>query len=619
EPASQKTTFKILYDNNYLYVAVKAHDDQPDKIKKRMSRRDGFEGDMVTICIDSYFDKMSAFSFTLSASGIKGDEMVTLDGDNWDATWDPIWYGSTTVHKQGWDAEFKIPMDQLRFDNRPEQVWGLQVSRYISRLDEWDDWRYVPKTNNGYVSHFALLYGINNIKPRKQNDVMPYVVSKLETYKKEEGNPYADGLDLKPNLGVDGKLGITNNFTLDYTINPDFGQVEADPSEVNLTSFETYLDEKRPFFVEGKNITNFNLTMGNAPYSRDKLFYSRRIGREPQHSVDLEDGQYQLRPENTTILGSLKLTGKTSKGLSVGIIESVTDKEKALIYNQAALDNKERNEPVEPLTNYTVARAEKEIDKGNTKVGGMFTSTNRKLESDNLDFLHKNAYTGGVNFTQFFFNKNYYVAANAVFSHVEGSTNAIKRTQESGVRYMQRPDVDYGYDTANTSLTGTGGSVHLGRDANKGLRFITWLAWRSPQLALNDVGYLNRGDLLTHLTWVGYQVSEPFFIFRQANINVNHWHSWDFEGRQMNHGVDQNSHFQFKNLWWWHYAVLYDWVQKETFALRGGPALDLPAYWNYFTSVNTNYNKKLIINLGINGHTRRMVFQRLCLLVGCNV
>jgi hypothetical protein len=258
--ASVQTKFKILYDSRNLYVAFKNYDPEPDKIVSRMSRRDGFEGDWVEINIDSYNDKRSAFSFTTSVSGVKGDEYISNNGDDWDAGWDPIWYTKTSIDAEGWVAEIRIPLSQLRFADKPELTFGFNINRRFFRNQELSMWQYIPPDAAGWVHHFAELKGIVGVKPQKQLEIQPYVVAKTETFQKEEGNPYMTGSSSSIDGGLDAKIGITSDITLDLTVNPDFGQVEADPSQVNLSAFELFFEERRPFFIEGSNTLNFPIS-----------------------------------------------------------------------------------------------------------------------------------------------------------------------------------------------------------------------------------------------------------------------------------------------------------------------------------------------------------------------
>ena len=317
---SQETEFKVRYDDLNLYVAIKALDSFPDSITNRMSRRDNGEGDMVFIMFDSYHDLRTGFTFGVSSAGVRFDMIFAEDGRIEDPTWDPIWQAKAKVHDWGWAAEMKIPFTQLRFQKNSSDVWGLQVVRQIFRHNEMSMWQQIPRNAPGIVHGIGELDGLQNIKPRKQFDITPYTVTSLNTYEAEEGNPYASGKDYKLLGGLDGKIGLTNNLTMDFTVFPDFGQVEADPSEVNLTAYESYFEEKRPFFVEGKNITSFNIGLGDGDHGVDNLFYSRRIGRRPNGYPDLQDNQYAKIPSYTNIIGAAKITGKTENGLSIGIL-----------------------------------------------------------------------------------------------------------------------------------------------------------------------------------------------------------------------------------------------------------------------------------------------------------
>ena len=593
---SQQTAFKILYDDNNLYVAVRAFDTEPDEIVKRLSRRDGFEGDWVEINIDSYFDKRTAYSFTASVSGVKGDEAITNDGENWDTNWDPLWDFATSIDNEGWIAEMKIPFTQLRFNASETQTWGIQFTRRLYRSEERSTWKYISQEESGWVNHFGELHGIQGITPKRQIEISPYTVGKIERYEADPNNPYLDGSDEYLSVGLDGKVGITNDFTLDFTINPDFGQVEADPSEVNLTAFETFFDEKRPFFIEGSNITSFQITSGGNPYSSDNLFYSRRIGRSPQNfpNVDSGNNEYAKVPENTTILGAVKLTGKTRNGLSVGIMESLTAAE----YADVSRNGISSEEIVEPSTNYFLASFQKEANDNNTIFGGMATATNRFGNHSSLNNLNTSAYTSGVNFLQQWNDKKYYFSSNFVMSHITGDAEAIRLQQESSRRYFQRPDNDYtDYDPSRTSLTGHGGNIQIGKQTSSGFRFLGWLTWRSPELELNDMGYLRQSDSIFQVFWAGYRWANPFSIFRNFNINFNQWSGFDFGGTNTFKGTNINLNGQFTNYWFFSGGVNVDGNEISNTFLRGGPSMKVPGGWNYFANITTDSRKKLQFGL----------------------
>lgn len=589
---SEKTEFKIIYDDNYIYFAIKALDSQPEKIVKRMSRRDGFEGDFVEINIDSYHDYLTAYSFSATAAGVKGDEKITQDGGNWDDTWDPIWYVKTSYNEEGWIAEIKIPMTQLRFSEDSVQVWGLEVKRMIQRYDERSVWAPIDNTQSGYVSRFGELHGIKNIVPKKQFDITPYAVASYEQYKAEDGNPFYDGDDWKARAGVDAKIGLSNNITMDLSINPDFGQVEADPSEVNLSGFESYFREQRPFFIEGRNIYLYGLKPGD--HSINGLFYSRRIGRSPHYYPDYD---YVKQPENTRILGAAKITGKTKNGLSIGILESITNKETAKVMNEGGTIEKLS---VEPLTNYFAARLEQEMNKGNTIVGGMITSTNRFIDDEHLTELPRNAISGGVNFEHNWKDRKYTLSAKISGSRVSGDSAAMMDLQTSNRRLFQRPDVVRSrLDSTRKSISGHGGYISFSRNQNSGWRYMGWVNWLSPGLELNDIGFLRMTDEINQVFWVGYSTPQPHGIFRRINFNFSEWAEWNFDGLFKYYGVNARTHLKFKNSWSFSIGTNYNGQNNSTSLLRGGPIYILPQRMSFWAGIESDDRKKLVFEMDV--------------------
>nr|HRO43263.1 DUF5916 domain-containing protein [Flavipsychrobacter sp.] len=457
---SQPSSFKILYDNRFLYIAYKCLDSLPHQITSRMGRRDEFPGDWMEINIDSYHDLRTAFSFTLSASGVRGDELISNNGDNWDGNWNPIWYAKTHINDSGWTGEVKIPLSQLRYGNEKEKVWGIQVQRMLFRKDERSTWQHIPQSGGYWVSGFGELRGLNDIPSQKQIEIAPYVVAQTARYKKEEGNPFATGRDNNISAGVDGKIAVTSDLILDFTVNPDFGQVEADPSQVRIDGYQNFFEERRPFFIESRNIFDYRLTGSAAggDYDSDLLFYSRRIGSSPHGYPFLKKGEYAKIPERSSIIGAAKFSGKTKKGWSIGILESVTKRE----YAEIDFNGERRNELVEPLTNYLVARVQKDIDEGNTVIGGILTAVNR--ENDLKDILHSQAYSGGFDFKHYWKNRAWYYQGNLTLSHVAGSEKAILNTQTSFEHLFQRTNSSEArIDATRTSLTGTGGTFRIGK------------------------------------------------------------------------------------------------------------------------------------------------------------
>ena len=592
EPPSQATSVKVLYDNNNLYVAIRAFDSDPDKIERRLTRRDSFEGDWVGIGIDSYNDKLTGFTFAVNAAGVKGDAIIANDTD-FDITWDPVWYVKVSIDDLGWIAEMKIPYNQLRFAKIEDHIWGFEVIRQLFRKEELSLWQMIPVDAAGWVSNWGTLEGINNINPKKEVEIVPYGMIKYETYEKEDGNPFATGSDWGYNAGVDGKIAITNDLTLNFTANPDFGQVEADPSEVNLSAFETFFEEKRPFFVEGNNIYNYPLTGGDGPFSRDNLFYSRRIGIQPHYYPDLDDEEYADAPEFTTILGAVKLSGKTKNGWSIGILESLTKEEKAIIDN----NGDQRREVIEPMTNFFNTRIQKDLNEGNTQIGGMFTATNRFISDSTLNFLPTSAYTSGIDFSNFWMDKSYYLSAKATVSIVNGSKEAISEIQESPQHYFQRPDASHlKVDTTITSLRGSGGTVEGGKVGGGHWSMGGWTTWRSPGLELNDMGYMRQSDFINQVVWAGYRIWEPFSIFRSVNLNVAAWSGLDFSGLLLYTGLNLNVNTQFKNYWRFGTGVNREGEDINRHELRGGPALRAPGAWNNWFNVSSDDRKKIVFS-----------------------
>ena len=605
----QKTDFAIMLDEHNIYVGFKCWDNHPDSIVQRLTRRDEMDGDFVAVQFDSYFDKRTAFSFMANAAGIKNDFIISNDGENEDNTWDPIWVVKTSRDDKGWYAEMKIPLTQLRFEGNTEQTWGLQVGRSLFRKQEVSLWQASSKKTSGWVSQYGELKGLKNLKSRKVADIMPYAVARTDHYEKEPGNPFKEsGKKNQLEVGLDGKLGLTNNLTLDFTINPDFGQVEADPSQVNLSSFETFFQEKRPFFIEGKNILSFPLMFGDGDLASENLFYSRRIGRRPHYDPELKDGEYINAPEFTSILGAAKITGKTKTGWSLGLLESLTADEFADISN-----DHQRREMIEPFTNYTIGRVQKDFNKGNTLLGGIFTSVNRNLGEEQLNYLHKSAFTGGFDFVHKWHNKDWEFDFSTYFSRVEGSAEAITNTQKSWIHGFQRPDASYlKLDTTRTSLSGQGGKVVFSKNGGK-LKFMAATAWKSPGLELNDVGYMRQADNILEVIWVGYRIYEPFSIFRNMNLNFNQWTEWNFGGELTGPGGNVNGHTQLKNFWNLNLGANWNGEGLSATELRGGPALKTSGSKNIWFAFGSNDQKRLtgeaqIMLLGGNEKNSKQMF-----------
>lgn len=559
---SEQTKFKILYDQKHLYIALKALDSEPETITNRLSRRDGFVGDRINVLIDSYHDLRTGFLFTVTAAGVRGDEFITDNGNNIDASWNPIWSAKALIDNEGWTAEMKIPLSQLRFSNDPNQVWGLNVVRNYFKNNELSAWNRIPIGAAGWVSEAGKLKGLKNIKPQKQIEIQPFVVTKLDRYEAEADNPYSDGNDFNLNTGLDAKIGITNDLTLDVTINPDFGQVEADPAAINLDGFEIFNRDQRPFFVENKNIFDYRFAD-----NRNNLFFSRRIGRSPQVNLETTDEAFVNQPQNTTILGAAKFSGKTKNGWSIGVLESMTSKE----FTEISTNGNTSESLAEPFTNYLVGRVQKDFNKKNTFFGGMFTATNRFITPE-VSELRKSAYSGGIDFTHQWKDRAYFMEANIVMSHVQGSKEAIKLTQENLTHLFNRVDATHlEVDPNRTSLTGTGGRFGIGKVGGQHWNYNAGFKWVSPELELNDIGFLRSADEMIQYANLRYRSIKPTGVFRDFNVRFNQFSAFDFEGNYNRIQYQINGSASFLNNWEIDFGLAHKPRIFSNSILRGGP------------------------------------------------
>jgi hypothetical protein len=585
------TEIKILYDYRNIYVGFRCHDSDPEGMRRIFDSRDRKSGDVIGIAFDSYNDDKTAFEFNLTSAGQKID--VKHTGDNtYDFNWNANWEGASVLQDSGWTAEMKIPLSQLRYINQKNQTWGLYAYRLIDRYQEEDHWQLLPRNAASLVNLFGELNNIVDIKPSRQLEISPYLSMKyipgnnLTRLPNEKYNPFKSG------AGFDGKFGVSSNLVLDLSVNPDFGQVEADPSELNLTSFETFFNEKRPFFLEGKEIFDFNLAGA-------QLFYSRRIGQVPRYVPSLQSNEEINNPVQTTILGAAKLTGKTSDGLSIGIIESLTGKERATISSEDTLFRKS----VSPYTSYFVARVKKEFNKANTIFGGMFTSSNKIITDNYLrDQLYNNSYTGGLDFGHYMLNKTYYIEAKTLFSTINGSRSAMTGLEMENIHRFQRPDADYlSLDTSLTKMTGTAGYLSFGKRAGK-WRFEINSSWLSPSLDLNDVGYIRQADLINEGTALSYVSTVPGRIFRNYTLGMDQNASWSFGKEPVDSRMRLFFNSMLRNMWNLNAYIRKNFSYYDPRVLRGGAALMTNPFWTFYLNTKTNNSRDLQLQLSYTGN-----------------
>jgi hypothetical protein len=595
---SEATEVRVLYDATALYIGVRLFDKEPAKIAKHLGRRDTFtQSDDFRVLIDSYHDHRTAFRFDVTPLGVKGDLQFGDDGNFADQSWDPVWEVATSVDAQGWSAEYRIPFSQLRFSRAADQIWGIRFVRTILRKNEFAMWPFVGKTESGFVSKFGHLLGLHDIPAPQRLELLPYSVAR-GTFQTPQNpsDPYDRAHDYFGSGGMDLKYGVTSNLTLDATLNPDFGQVELDPAFVNLTAFEQFLPEHRPFFVEGADIFGFGggtggfLQFGNAP----QFFYSRRVGHAPQGPIT-SGGQFVDYPSSTAILGAAKLTGRSPNGWTVGVLDAVTARERATVLDTTT--GFHAHDDVEPTSNYTVARVKRTLNGGNDSYGMIATAVHRAINTPGLDLLRNDAYDFGVDLRHRWAHNTYAIAADFGGSYITGDRAAIDSAQRASSRYYQRPD-NYHYDSTRTSLGGITGDVYFDKLAG------AWLwgaatSFTSPGFEVNDLGFQHRGDRIANGIYLARHFTKPGPFVREATVLLQGAPSFNWEGDWIQKEVFLNSFGSLHNFWFFSLFAGYAAPAVDDRLTRGGPAALTPA------GVNTNLfmqtNQRNAVNLGLGG------------------
>lgn len=568
-----RTLAKVAYDARNIYVFVRAFDAHPDSIVGLLSRRDQYtHSDWIHIGIDSYHDRRTAYHFMVNPAGVQSDSYIYNDGDSEDDSWNAVWDAATRVDSLGWTAEFRIPLSQLRYAPGAS-TFGLMVLRDIARYNERDSWPFVDKKKPGLPSQFGELGGLGGLGTARRLEVVPYVVTRNVTQHLDQGGY---GRAQLGTAGADVKYGLTSNLTVDATVNPDFGQVEADPSVLNLSAFETFYQEKRPFFLEGMGVFRFDLNCNDGDCSG--LFYSRRIGRQPQLAADVADalkvpdhaGNDSITvhpPEATTILGAAKLTGRLPSGTSVGVLDAVTREE--------TVRGPAGELTAEPRTNYFVGRVQQDFNRGESGLGAMVTAVDRSLDPFTMRYLHHDAYAAGIDFRHRMLSHRYEVTGYAAASQVAGSAEAIARTQLNSAHYYQRRGAGLSFDSTRTGLSGATAQLGFAKVGGARTIFSTSYQLVTPGFEINDVGYLQRADQQGQSNWLQLRWDEPTRFYRKLRVNFNQWNSWTTRGLHLESGGNVNTHVELPNSWSLHFGVnstLPFPIYCDRCA-RGGPAV----------------------------------------------
>jgi len=584
-PPTYPTEVRVLYDRNYLYVAVRAFDSEPAKIVGIRTRRDSASpSDWIHVLVDSYHDRRTAYEFAVNPAGVKQDTYWFADGNN-DPSWDAVWDVSVSRDEKGWKAEFRIPFSQLRFEPGKGDTFGFALGREIGRLNETSTWPLIAKSRPGFVSQFGELGGLRLAGAAKRLELMPYSVAQVETRPVVAGDPYLKPRDPSATVGADLKYALTPGLTLTATVNPDFGQVEADPAVVNLTAFETFYQERRPFFVESSGNLQFDLDCNDGNCTG--LFYSRRIGRQPHVSPDAPDGGFVTSPTITPIIGAAKLTGRAG-AFAIGALDAVTSDGQA----QLALGSQRWSETVEPLTNFAAVQVKREW-KNQSSLGLMFTNTARRLDA-NVSFLPSSATTGGVNWDWRLKDPRYSIIGYWAGSSVRGSAQAIDDLQQDPVHYYQRPDASYlTYDPARTSLDGHAGMLGLQKIGGSKTRFSFNADYKTPGFDVNDVGYVRRSDVIEQSGWVQFRWDTPTKLYRNFRLNLNQWAGWNFGGDARFKGANVNAHIVLTSNWAAGAGVNVQSAGIDDRSTRGGPSMRSKRGGNVWYYVQTDNRKAL--------------------------
>ena len=607
QPATQRTEVRFAFDGAALYVGARMFDDHGAAgVRTRLVRRDGApNSDYVEVIFDTYHDHIGRLFFTVNPSGVRGDANGLGGGS--DDSWDPVWEVKTAIDSLGWTAEMRIPLSQLRYPaTAEEQTWGLQIWRQENRLNELSQWSFWGLTEAGGPPRFGHLRGLVIRRAPGRAEVLPYMVGRSANVPVSDPNdPFQKAHTWDGRGGVDARLLLTSNLTLNATVNPDFGQVEVDPAVVNLSAFETFFEERRPFFVEGAGYFGFGSLncFFCSNVSSLGMFYTRRIGRPPQapDNVDAAGGVYADQPHNTTILGAAKLTGRTPTGWSIGALDAVTRRERAAFLKS---DGTRGDVTVEPFTNYFVARVAKDLRGGATVLRAIGTSVVRELDDPFLaDRLSRHAESFGLGTEMWFGKREYRLMAQLAGTQVAGDTAAMLRLQTASARYFQRPDRGNGsngllsdaYDPALTALRGVGAYARFARESGHLLWELSTNV-RTPGFENNDISFLNRADYWWMSGNIFPQWTKPTRWYRQLLFIAGGQQQYNFDGdltdRQLQlFGFIQPHNYWDINAFWIHWpSVLDDRLS------RGGPVLRRPGVDLWSTNVSTDSRKNVVLS-----------------------
>ncbi|HTM04870.1 MAG TPA: DUF5916 domain-containing protein [Vicinamibacterales bacterium] len=574
QPATDAMDVRILFDDDAIYVGAQMA--SSGTIQAPLGRRDDDDrSENIQVSLDTYLDRRTAYTFGVTASGVRLDYYYASDDEgNADATFDPVWQARTVVGTDEWTAELWIPLSQIRFNQRTPQVWGLNIRRWTPSRNEEVYWAARLRTDERFASQFGDLSGLDGIRPRRRLELLPYVAGGSQlTGAADPRDPFTQDANLTGRVGGDVKVGIGSSLTLEGTINPDFGQVDADPAEVNLTAFETFFSERRPFFIEGANLLSGVV---------NNYFYSRRIGAPPSTRVP---GEFVDYPRTSTILGAAKLTGRMKSGTSIGVLTAVTDDAFADVSTAGVLSRIR----LAPRTIFGVGRVEQEFGAPGSFAGLMATMVHRDLaDGDPLGGLltHDAVSVSGDAVVRF---GDYELQSYLGLAQVSGEAPAITRLQRSSARYFQRPDAGYvEVDPLRTSMTGAKGGASF---RTQNARHWSWEAGttiESPEFETNDIGRLTSSDGLQVFGSLGYQETTPGRWLRDYRIDASQTEEWNYGGDEQVSSLQGSARLTWLNYWDTDFFWQYDFRTQDMRLTRGGPSMEKPRAWRTEVEVESS-------------------------------
>lgn len=601
-PASQKSEVRIAYDDYAMYVAIRNFDTAPDSIAQQLGRRDADDlyADWFYVGFDSYGDKRTAFTFGVNPRGVLTDGYVTNDNlEDFDITWDAVWNVAARIDSAGWTAEFRIPLSQLRYDvvngRGAVRPWGINFTRTIARHGEDAYWAPTPADAPGFVSRFGTLTGLDSLRPPSRTEIIPYVRTQLESQPLSARNRFVPGQKLAGAMGGDARVKLPQSLTLTATVNPDFGQVEADPAVVNLTAFEVFFPERRPFFLENADGFAFGQTRTLNDNDPPRFFYSRRVGRAPQRRPTGDSLKATRITTQTPILGALKLSGTTPSGWQVGVLNAVTAHEHADVQ---LTNGRLLREPVEPRANYHVSRLRRLLRGGNTGIGGFLADTRRDLSDTVLaSRLPSAATVAGLDWEHAWHNRTYAVSGVLSGSQVSGSETVLRRLQTANYRSFQRPDADHlEFDPTRTSLTGHFLALSIAKLAGQRVLGSVTYEETSPGFESNDLGFQTRSDVRSLSTALRFRNPFQNAWSREWGAAVYQTGSLNFAGDRVETRTSLLANTTLLNFWELSYRLSYSPETLTDRLLRGGPLARRPTETLHSLELSTDGRKAVIFN-----------------------